>query len=789
MSTGDAPSNGQGKNELREKLLRRWLSGDRGARRSRMTRADRDQPLLLSFGQQQMWFLNQMAPDSPEYLVPLAARLRGPLDAEALRTALEGVVTRHEILRTRYVLSGEEPVQVVDAPRRLELPVVGLADVPADRRAERARELAEQEASVPLDLTRDWPVRAKLFQLDDTDHMLVVTFHHIACDAWSMGVFADELSSLYTAHTAGRTPELEPLPLQYADYAAWQRAELADETLEAELSYWREQLAALPVLELPTDHQRPALRDPSGAGVDFAIPAHLAERIGKLAKDSGVTRFVVLLTAFQILLSRYTGTTDIPVGTTVSGRNRPELQRLIGYGINVLVARAAWSGDPSFNELLAAGRGTILDAFEHQAVPFARLVDELQPERDLSRSPLYQADFILRERQGAGLELPGLDVEPVTGAAIVKSDLTLDVEDAREGALNARLIFATSLFARETAERMADHYVRLLDGLTAAPQARLSTVDLLSDTETDQLVRGWNATTGFPVSGGVHQAFAAQAARTPDQVAVVCGDRALTYAEVDERANRLAHHLRELGAGPEVLVGVSLERDLELIPTLLGVLKSGAAYLPLDPVNPDERLAHIAGDAGALAVITQTSLADRVGGFFDGDLVVIDDERDATAIAAQPSTEPVALGGSDHLIYVIYTSGSTGKPKGVSLTHANVLRLFASAQGRYGFGERDVWPLFHSYAFDVSVWEMWGALLHGGRLVVVPAAVTRSPEEFLDVLVASGATVLCQTPSAFRSLSALAGVGDARVGELVLRAVIFAGERLELSELRPWTDV
>ncbi|WP_191878764.1 amino acid adenylation domain-containing protein, partial [Streptomyces filipinensis] len=237
------------------------------------------------------------------------------------------------------------------------------------------------------------------------------------------------------------------------------------------------------------------------------------------------------------------------------------------------------------------------------------------------------------------------------------------------------------------------------------------------------------------------------------------------------------------------LVGVSLERDLELIPTILGVLKSGAAYLPLDPVNPDERLAHIAADAGALAVITQTSLADRVGSFFDGGLVVIDGERDAAAIAARPATEPVVPGGSDHLIYVIYTSGSTGKPKGVSLTHANVLRLFASARERYGFGERDVWPLFHSYAFDVSVWEMWGALLHGGRLVVVPAAVTRSPEEFLDVLVASGATVLCQTPSAFRSLSALAGAGDARVGELVLRAVIFAGERLELSELRPWTDV
>ncbi|KJY41312.1 hypothetical protein VR41_13195, partial [Streptomyces sp. NRRL B-1568] len=525
------PSSGQGKDELREKLLRRRLSGQRGGRRSLVTRVDRDQPLLLSFGQQQMWFLNQMAPDSPEYLVPLAARLRGPLDVEALRAAWNQVVARHEVLRTRYVLSGDEPVQVVDAPRPLELPVVELSGTPAAELEDRARALAEDEAATPIDLTREWPVRAKLFALAADDHLLVVTFHHIACDAWSMGVFADELGSLYTSYTQGREPALDPLPLQYADYAAWQRRELTGETLDRQLAYWRRQLADLPVLELPTDRQRPALRDPSGEGVAFDIPAHLAERVGELATERGVTRFVVLLTAFQVLLSRYTGTTDIPVGTTVSGRSRPELQRLIGYGINVLVARATWNGDPSFGELLSSGRGTILDAYEHQAVPFARLVDELQPERDLSRSPLYQADFIMRERQGAGLELPGLEVEAMTGERIVKSDLTLDVEDVRDGALNARLIFATSLFDRETIERMADQYVRLLDGLTATPEARLSTVESLSSAELERLVVGWNATVEFPVGECVHEVFAAQAARTPESVAVVCGGGALTYAE------------------------------------------------------------------------------------------------------------------------------------------------------------------------------------------------------------------------------------------------------------------
>ncbi|MFD3468131.1 condensation domain-containing protein, partial [Streptomyces sp. NPDC058682] len=519
MSIGDTPSTTeQDAAALREELLRRRLAGKRGGRRSLITRTDRDQPLPLSFGQQQMWFLHRMAPDSPEYIVPLAVRLHGALDLPALRSGWQQIVERHEILRTRYVLSGDEPVQVIDAPSPPDLPLVDLSDVPDAERELHARELAERDAAIPFDLEREWPVRARLYGLGDAEHLLVVAFHHIACDAWSTGVFAQELSSFYTAYTTGGTPAIEPLPVQYADYAAWQRGELTGTGLERQLSYWREQLSGLQVLELPADRQRPTLRDPNGDSVPFTIPAALAERVSAVAADHDATRFTVLLTAFQVLLSRYTGTTDIPVGVTVSGRGRPELQPLIGYGINVLVARAAWDGDPTFSELLGAGRGTVLDAFDHQSVPFALLVDELQPERDLSRNPLYQVDFILREQQAPDFAMAGLEVTPEAGDRIAKVDLTLDVGDAPSGALQARLRFATALFDRSTIERMAGHFLHLLEGLCSAPEARISAGDMLTDSEREQLLGEWGGVVEVPVERSVHEAFAEQAALTPGSV-------------------------------------------------------------------------------------------------------------------------------------------------------------------------------------------------------------------------------------------------------------------------------
>ncbi|WP_345017459.1 amino acid adenylation domain-containing protein, partial [Streptomyces shaanxiensis] len=740
MSIGDTPStNDQEAAALREELLRSRLAGRRSGRRAPIPRVPREKGLPLSFGQQQLWFLHRMDPASPEYAVPLAMRLHGTLDPEALRAALALIVERHEILRTRYTLAGREPLQVVDEPSAPELPVADLTDMPAAE----ARTRAEADAGHPFDLEREWPVRPRLYRLGDDEHLLVVTFHHIACDAWSMGVFAQELGAFYTAYSTGTTPTPDPLPVQYADYASWQRGELTGAALERQLAYWREQLADLPVLELPTDRPRPARRDPAGDAVAFTVPADLARRVTEVAGAHGVTRFTVLLTAYQLLLARYTGTTDIPVGVTVSGRSRPELQQLIGYGINVLVARASWQDDPTFAELLAAGRTTVLDAFDHQAVPFATLVDELQPDRDLSRTPLYQADFILRERQAPDLALPGLTVTPETGHRIAKTDLTLDVADATDGPLDARLLFATALFDRTTADRMAGHYLRLLDGLTAAPEARVSTVEMLSDDERALLLGAWAA--GETVDRGdatTVDLFTRQAAATPDAVAVRAGGEELTYRQVDERANQMAHYLLENGVGPDTLVGVCLDRDTHLVPALLGIWKASAAYLPLDPSVPSERLAYMLTDTGADLVLTTGAHLPALSAVHHGTLTVLD--QDAWLIDEQPTTPPSRAADPRQLAYVIYTSGSTGRPKGVMIHHrglANYLSWTTDAYAAQGTGGA---PLFSSISFDLGIPDLFTPLITGRPVTLLPTDLDTA---------ALGSTLAAHAPFSFIKLT------------------------------------
>ncbi|MGW1108617.1 amino acid adenylation domain-containing protein [Streptomyces sp. NPDC002540] len=748
---------------LRAELLRRRLAGRRTtARRTGIPRADRGEPLPLSYGQQQMWFLGRLEPDSPEYLVPLVLRLRGDLDTEALGRAWQTVLDRHEILRTRYELRGDEPVQVIDRPREFPIVVTDAADEDA------ARALIEADLAEPFDLAGGWPVRARLIRLTADEHVLAVVLHHIACDAWSTGVLGQELSELYR----GDVPA--PLAVQYADYAAWQRGELTGDVVGHHLDYWRGQLAGLAPLELPTDRPRPAVRDGAGSAVAFEVPGPLAARLRDLAARHDATLFMLFLAAYQSLLARWSGRTDIAVGTVVSGRGRPELQQLIGYGINSLVLRSDVGGDPAFTELLARTRATVLDAYDHQDVAFTQVVDALGPERDLSRTPLFQVAFTMHGDRGSSFTFPGVETSPFEGSGrVAKFDLDLQVREGAEGSLGGHLEYATALFDRATVQRFAGHLLRLLEGIAATPDAALSSYDIFDARERTVLL-GTPARTR-PVTRRVHEVFEEQAARTPHRVAVTFEGTDLTYAQLNARANRIAHALIARGAGPEVLVGLSLERGIELLPALLGILKSGAGYLPLDPANPADRLAYIRQDAQAPVVVTTAAHA----GPFDVDLLLLD--TDAELIEAQPDTDPAVPGSPDNLVYTIYTSGSTGRPKGVALTHRNVVRLMERGHEHYAFTETDVWPLFHSYAFDVSVWEMWGALLHGGRLVVVPHAVTRSPDEFLDLLKREQVTVLNQTPSAFRSLV------DTET-ELPLRAVVFAGEKLEVSELRPWTD-
>ncbi|MCX4783682.1 non-ribosomal peptide synthetase [Streptomyces sp. NBC_01264] len=779
--------------DAREELLRRRLAG-RGAARRRpaIPAADRSAPLRLSHGQQQMWFLNRLEPESTEYLVPLVLRLRGALDAAALERAFDEVCARHEILRTRYAMDGAEPVQIVEAPGAAGIALTDLrhpADAGPQAPERAAREALARELATPVDLTHDLPVRATLLRLADEDHVLAVVFHHIACDAWSTQVFAGELSSLYAAHAQGREINLPAPTLQYADFAAWQRTELTGARLDRQLDHWRRTLAGIEPVELPTDRPRPAVRDHRGAEVPCALPDGLGERVRSLALAHDTTPFTVFLTAFQLLVSRWTGRTDIPVGTVVSGRNRPELQQLIGYGINSLVLRGVWSDGATFGELLDRARATVLDAFDHQDVPFARLVDELQPQRDMSRTPLYQVGFTLHEQRYDAFDLPGLSVEPfLESDGISKNELSLRVLERPDGGFDAQLQYATALFDQDTVRRMARHLALLLQDAVDRPDVPAERLRILDRAERAVVTGALDGHRPEAAPAACpHELFERRAALTPDATAVVAGPDTLTYRELNERANRIAHHLRGLGAGPEQLVGLCLERGPLLLPALLGILKSGAGYLPLDPANPADRLAYVVADAGARLVLTSTALAPVLDGVHDGPLVVLDG-ADAPAVAAAPTADPAPAATPDNLIYTIYTSGSTGRPKGVALTHANVSRLMSTAQEHYGFDATDVWSMFHSYAFDVSVFEMWGALLHGGTLVVVPQDVTRSPEEFLTLLADRGVTVLSQTPTAFRALVTAAADGDPRLERLALRHVVFAGEKLETAELRPWTD-
>ena len=752
--------------------------------------ADRSKPLPLSEGQRQLWFLNRLAPDSAEYLVPLVLRLRGPLNEDALRHVWTELAARHEILRTRYELRGDQPIQVIDPVTAPTWATVDLTHLPEQEGENAANALADHEARVPFDLERDHPLRLVLLRITADHHLLVAIFHHVASDQVSQQVLLGELGALYHAFDAGLPSPLPEPEVQYADFAVWQQQRLSGDRVERDLRYWRDQLAALPRLDLPTDHPRPAVRGWRGAATEVVVPAVTAKALRELAIANRATPFMALLTAFQVLLARYSGQDDITVGTVVSGRNDPRLAGTIGYLINNLVLRTRIEGTPGFAELLTGVRNTVLDAFDHQDVPFARLVDDLQPERDMSVTPLFQAAITMHDLPPGEVEVAGLRIEHVDMAwQVAKVDLALRLAELPDGSIGAVFEYATDLFTADTVERMAGHFARLLDSIAADPDRSVRSLCLVGEEELELLTRGSGRQVPLP-DRCLHEVFAEQAARTPDAPAVAFGGEILSYAELNARANRLAHHLRDLGAGAGKLVGVCLDRDGDLVPTLLGVTKSGAGYLPLDPAYPAERLGFMLADAEVGLVVTTSRHVAALSAIYSGAVVVLD--SDAASLAARPATDPEVLSTPDDLAYVIYTSGSTGRPKGVCVTHSNVLRLFTSSSrhmdfgGHFGFGAHDAWSMFHSYSFDVSVWELWGALLHGGKLVVVSFDVSRSPEDFLALLVDNGVTILSQTPSAFRGLVTLAEQGDPRLDGLRLRAVVFAGEKLELADLAPW---
>ncbi|QMU71794.1 non-ribosomal peptide synthetase [Streptacidiphilus sp. P02-A3a] len=761
----------------RTELLQRRLRGLTKRREDGIAPVPRDGALPLSFAQHRMWVLDQLLPGGTEYLMPLLLRLPGPVDPVALRRALDALVARHEVLRTRHPAVDDEPLLVIDPPGPIALTTVDLCSEEPEQAERRLAELVAGDGARPLDLATEHPVRALLARLPDGGCALLLTVHHIASDGWSEGVLLGELDRLYRAFAADLPDPLDPPGVQYLDFAAWQRTHLSGDRLAGQLAYWRTTLADLAPLALPTDRPRGPVRDSAGATARFTVPAELASQITELGRSRGATPFMAFLAAFQLLLGRLCGQTDVVVGTPVAGREGADTQAMVGLFANTVALRTDLSGDPSFLELLGRVRETALGAFTHQETPFERLVDELAPERDPSRNPIFQVVFQLAAYTPAEPGALRAEQQPVDWRT-AKFDLGLALAGTADGSVTGQLEYASALFDAATIERTIGHYLRLLAGIAADPGRPVNRLDLLSDAERELLASWSGSGRDYRAEETIPEVFQEWAARTPDAVAVTCDGVALTYAELNSRANRLAHRLMALGAGPEALVGVRFERGPELVVALLAVLKSGAGYLPLDPGQPAERLSYILADAQVACLVT-----DRRGEE-EAVTTLLPDEDDQD----WPDTDPAPRASCGNTAYVIHTSGSTGAPKGVPVSHANVLRLLRSCQEEFGFGPEDVWTLFHSYAFDFSVWELWGALLNGGRAVVVPFALSRSPQDFLDLLVSERVTVLNQTPSAFRGLQEAVALADPFPHALALRTVVFGGEALDVAELAPWFD-
>ncbi|GGQ08010.1 non-ribosomal peptide synthetase [Streptomyces roseolilacinus] len=784
------------------RLLERRLRGRAGAAPAGIPRLDpRPERVPLSAAQQRLYFLHRLDPDGVEYLMPAAWRFTGPLDTAALDGAVRDLVRRHEQLRVVFTEEEGVPAQrVLDAePAGLdvvELPAK-VREGGADALAAAVREVAAQ----PFDLASEPGFRAVLLRVADDDHVLVLALHHIVADGWSLDVLLRDLTAFHRARTEGTDAGLPVLPIDYTDYAVWQRG--ADHG--ADLAYWRTALAGMTPLELPTDHPRPAERSYAGALHTVELPAALTARLRALGERADTTPYMTLMSAFQAALAFHSGQDDIAIGTVVANRERPETEQLTGFFVNTLVVRTDLSGDPTSDELLGRTRESVLGALSHQGLPFEKVVDELSPERDLSRNPLFQVLFTHTPAPSGAFRLGG-----VAGAAFpvdlttAKFDLTLDVLEG-EDRIALRFVYRPDLFTEESVSRFAAHTVAVLRAFVRVPSVPLSEMALLTDEEIGELL-GPDGPANRPASPepGAREAaaprtvlerFAEHARRAPGAVAVSGGGRSLTYAELDAASRSLARRLRAAGAGPEQLVGVCAGRGPDLAVALLGVWRAGAAYLPLDPSHPRARREFTVTDAGVSLVVADGAGRAAVEGL-PVEVVALEDTgaaRDGTAgEGAAGAGDGAGVEGApdaDRLAYVIHTSGSTGRPKGVELTHGNLAWLLDAADRHFSFGADDVWTLVHSPAFDFSVWELWGPLTSGGRVVVLTDEEVRDPAAVLRVLREERVTVLNQTPAAFKGLRAHMAQCGAVFADLALRTVVFGGDAFDARDYRDWFAV
>jgi amino acid adenylation domain-containing protein len=763
--------------DAKRALLERRLSGTVANERQRIPRRAPTGPPPLSFAQQRLWFLDQLAPGNPFYNVDYNVRLRLVLDVPALERAVNAIVERHEALRTTFAVENGHPVQVVAPPTPLPLPVMDLRAMPTTEREAEAVRLATEEALRPFDLRAGPLVRTMLLRLELADHVLLVTMHHIVSDGWSMEVFVRELGILYQDFALGRPPSLRELSIQYGDFSAWQRQWLSGARLETQLDYWRRQLAELPQLELPTDRPRSAAQSFEGASVRVAFPPDVSERLREIGRSARVTPFMTLLALYSVLLARYAGQEEIVVGCPTANRGRRELEPLIGFFVNTLVMRIDLGGDPDFLELLRRVRETALGAYSHEDVPFEMLVEELQPERDLSRNPLFQVTFQLFSAHEAGAPPPpdthpGLDVRRSSSLF----DLRLDLWETTDG-LRGRLEYATDLFDAETAAAVVRHLETLAAAIARDRAGSVWRLPLLDDEERGQTIaRGTGVRREFDRTD-VPTQVARRAAEQPEGIALAGEGETLSYGELERRANRIARLLRGRGVGRDAVVGVLLERSSRMVAAMLGVLKAGAAYLPLDPSTPRERLAFVLRDAHAPVVLTAAELAAALRGV---DTQVVDLDAAAPELASLPGEGAGVGPAHEDLAYVIYTSGSTGRPKGVMVAHLGLSNLVDWHRREYGVTATDRVTQLAAPGFDASVWEIWPALAAGASVHVVDEATRTSPARLVEWLVRERITLsFLPTPLAEAALE------EHWPRELALRALLTGGDRLRRAPARP----
>ncbi len=739
--------------EKRALLEKRLMEKRAAAAKQQLIQRRTDQgPCPLSFAQELMWLLDHLI-DTSAYHVPRALRMKGPLNVEALEFALNKIVERHEVLRTTYQEIDGHPMQFISPSARVHLDVIDLSGMEVTEREREAQRILVEEGKRKFDFVHDLMLRTILMRLEKDEHILLLVSHHIASDGQSKAVLFRELKTFYLAHCEGKPVELPPLPIQYSDYSLWQRDWMQGEVLNSHINFWKETLAGAPtLLELPTDNPRPASQSFEGARQFLRCPDGMLENFKALCRKEGSTLFMTMLAAFGTLLWRWSGQEDMLIGTPVSGRSRTELEPLIGYFSNSVVLRMNLAGDPTFRELLKQTKEVALAAYSHQHLPFEKLVTEMQPQRDLSYSPMYQVMFSVGEHKDLGIDLPGMEITPIIiDRGVAKFDMTLGMTELKKD-LMCNIEYCSALFEPATMQRLANQFQNLLQGIVDNPDQRISRLPMLSAEERHRIIYTWNEIEQVEPDGVlVPQMFEKQAARNPDATAVVYEDRRLTYGELNERANQLAHYLKKRGVGPEKRVVVCVERSPEMVLGVMGVMKAGGAYVPLDAMYAKERLPVIIPDSECPVVLTQTSLLARLP---ETNAEIIPLDGDWSKIAAESKENPEPEITPDTLAYVVYTSGSTGVPKGVMINHGGFATLFHGYKKSYGIGSPDnPWLLMANFSFDVFSSDLIRTLCSGSKFVICPMELLLNPEGLYGLMRREHVTCAEFVPAVLRTLT------------------------------------